>query len=372
MQRQMTTATTLTATYRVRTSAADIEARAKAIAVEQSVEMPLSAIDDTAVLENIVGVVHEIVEVSAGIYDVAVQLAAATSGPEPGQLLNILFGNTSIHDDVTLQDVDLPASFATHFNGPDHGLDGLRERVGAGDRALTCSALKPQGMPPVRLAELAHRLALGGLDYIKDDHGLADQSYSPFAERIQRVAEAVARANNATGRCTRYIPSLTGTLDDMRAQVAQARAAGLDTVMVAPMVSGVSTFHRMVAENADLAFMAHPALAGAARIAPPAHFGKLFRLFGADCVVFPNHGGRFGYSADTCRAIADASLRPWLGMKSAVPVPAGGMTLERVPEILDFYGSNVMLLVGGSLLSAGVHIPKEAAAFQRAVEGRAR
>ena len=42
--------------------------------------------------------------------------------------------------------------------------------------------------------------------------------------------------------------------------------------------------------------MAHPALAGVARIAPALLIGKLFRLFGADLPVFPNHGGRFGYS----------------------------------------------------------------------------
>jgi ribulose-bisphosphate carboxylase large chain len=34
-------------------------------------------------------------------------------------------------------------------------------------------------------------------------------------------------------------------------------------------------------------------------------------------------------------------------------VPAGGMTLARVPEMLDFYGPDVMLLIGGSLLAGG-------------------
>ena len=42
-------------TYRVRSEAASIAARAQGIAVEQSVEMPLAAIDDAAVLSDIVG-----------------------------------------------------------------------------------------------------------------------------------------------------------------------------------------------------------------------------------------------------------------------------------------------------------------------------
>ena len=47
-------------TYHVRSDAASIEARAQAIAVEQSVEMPLEAIDEPAVLRDIVGEVQSI------------------------------------------------------------------------------------------------------------------------------------------------------------------------------------------------------------------------------------------------------------------------------------------------------------------------
>ena len=203
---------------------------------------------------------------------------------------------------MVLHDAEIPDEVAAIFGGPRHGLDGLRQRVGAGKRALTCSAIKPQGLPPAKLAEIARRFADGGIDYIKDDHGLADQAYSPFADRVAAIAAALR------GTAAHYVPSITGDLDAMRAQLAQARDAGIDTVMVAPMVSGVSNFHRLLADNPGMAFLTHPSLAGAARIAPPFHFGGLFRMLGADAVVFPNHGGRFGYSADTCRAIARRAL----------------------------------------------------------------
>jgi ribulose-bisphosphate carboxylase large chain len=54
-------------------------------------------------------------------------------------------------------------------------------------------------------------------------------------------------------------------------------------------------------------------------------------------------------------------------MKTALPVAAGGMTLERVREILDFYGRDTMLLIGGDLLSAGDRITEAAERFVRAV-----
>ncbi|MGE0210721.1 MAG: RuBisCO large subunit C-terminal-like domain-containing protein [Parvibaculaceae bacterium] len=349
------------AVYHVRGDAGSIEERARTIAVEQSVEMPVSAIADERVRNEIVGRVLGIGDLGGGAFEVRIGLSAETVGADPGQLLNMLFGNTSLHEDVVLQDAVLPEGLMAAFGGPNAGLEGLWTRVGAGRRALTCSALKPQGLSPAGLADLARRFADGGIDYIKDDHGLADQAYSPFAARVEAVAAAIR------GMPTRYLPSLTGNLDAMRGQVEAARGAGLDTVMVAPMVSGVSNLHRLARDNPDLAFMAHPSLGGAARISPELLFGKLFRLFGADAIVFPNHGGRFGYSPETCRALAAAALGELGTARSAVPVPAGGMTTDRVGEMLDFYGADIMLLIGGGLLAAGDRLPQETAAFVAAV-----
>jgi ribulose-bisphosphate carboxylase large chain len=43
------------------------------------------------------------------------------------------------------------------------------------------------------------------------------------------------------------------------------------------------------------------------------------------------------------------------------------MTTERVPEMLAFYGADVMLLVGGALLAARERLAEEAARFSRSV-----
>lgn len=357
----------LHATYLVRSDGRSIEQRARVIAVEQSVEMPVAAIDDAFVLGEIVGQVEAIKEVGAGLFGVRIALTAATVGRDAGQLLNMLFGNTSLHEDVALHDVEFPAELADAFGGPNHGLRELRRRVGAERRALTCSALKPQGLPPEQLAGLAVRFAAGGIDYVKDDHGLADQAYSPFAARVAAIAAAMRKAAPGGGRGTRYVPSLCGDLDQMRAQVAIARDNGIDTVMAAPMIMGPANFHQLVRDNPDLAFFAHPALAGS-RIAPPLLFGKIFRMLGADAVIFPNHGGRFGYSPETCRQLARASLQEWHGWRPTVPAPAGGMTRDRVPEMLDFYGADIMLLIGGALLEARERLTEATAAFVAEVE----
>src|SRR5262249_7820219 len=146
------------------------------------------------------------------LFEVRIGLSLASMGLDAGQLLNMLFGNTSLQEDVALHDAKIPAGLAAHFGGPNLGISGLRRVCGAGRRSLTCTALKPQGLPPKELAALAYLLAAGGLDFIKDDHGLADQAYSPFSLRVRACAEAVRRANKETGSKTRYVPNISGDL----------------------------------------------------------------------------------------------------------------------------------------------------------------
>jgi ribulose-bisphosphate carboxylase large chain len=357
----------IVATYRIRAEPSAIEARAKAVALEQSIEAPLEAVRDDYVAREIVAQVLDIREAGPSVFEVALGLSAPTVGGDAGQLLNMLFGNSSLQSDVELLDFALPPDQIALFPGPGQGLEGLRARTGARGRALTCVALKPQGLKPSALGALTEALALGGLDFIKDDHGLADQHYSPFAERVRAGAAAARRAAERTGRLARYAPVLNGHYGTMRDQIALARDAGLDSVMVAPMIAGLSTMQALATENRDLVFFAHPSMGGAARIAPPALL-RLFRLIGADVGIFPNFGGRFGYSRDTCLAVADALRAPFGGLKSAAPTPAGGMTPARVDEMLAFYGGDTMLLIGGALLVAPPEkLTQETAAFVRAV-----
>ena len=181
--------TRILATYRIIASEGEIRARAEALAAEQSVEMPVSAIEDRRVLEEIVARVESI-RPDAGASEVVLGIAPATTGHEASQLLNMLFGNCSLQPEVELVDVAFPPGYEKSFPAPRFGVEGLRALTGVHGRAFTCTALKPQGSTVEHLARLAHQFALAGIDVIKDDHGLANQAFSPFAERGQPLHEA--------------------------------------------------------------------------------------------------------------------------------------------------------------------------------------
>ena len=90
------------------------------------------------------------------------------------------------------------------------------------------------------------------------------------------------------------------------------------------------------------------------------------RLAGADMSIYPNCGGRFSFSTDECHAIADRLVAPMGAISPAFPSPGGGMTLARVPEIVEFYGPDVTLLIGGDL-HRGEDLTTTAAAFTAAI-----
>lgn len=342
---------TMQVVYRVAGAASEIEARARAIAVEQSIEMPPGAVRNERVMREILGRVEDISDDGAGHFLVTIGLALETTGGEAGQLLNMLFGNSSLHPDLELVDLVLPGEGGPYFGGgPRFGVEGLRRLCGAVGRPMTATALKPQGSTTAELARLAGIFARAGIDVIKDDHGLADQGSAPFAERVGAIQAEVDRANRETGGRTLYAPSLTGGPRRLLAQLSAARNAGVRAMLIAPMISGLGALQELAGEG--LPILAHPALAGSARLAPPLLLGKLFRLAGADAVIFPNHGGRFSFAPDQCLALAEAARRPWMGLAAALPVPAGGIHLERIEELLAFYGRDVMLLIGGALLEA--------------------
>src|SRR5258706_6499843 len=359
----------LHANYLIHSPEDGIGARAQALALEQSIEMPLAALTDARVARDMVAQIESITARGGDLHAVRLALALETVGADAGQLMNILFGNSSLLPDVQLEDVDLSADAAARFGGRALGMAGIRERVRVAERALTCTALKPIGSSVAQVSRLAALFADAGIDVIKDDHGWAESATSPFRVRVPACQRAIAAANRGRSdheSLSQYAPSLSGDLDQMRSQLRCAVDCGVTMALAAPMTIGCSGFQTLRREFPQIALLAHPALAGT-QIAPAALLGRLFRLFGAAAVIFPNHGGRFAYPRGVCAAIAAGNRAPWLRLKPSLPTPAGGMPVERVAEIVSEYGRDVMLLIGGSLLIAREQLAARSRTFVSAV-----
>src|SRR5262245_3141953 len=100
--------------YLVQSDADHIRTRAEALLLEQTVELPRSALHGSPEAAAMVGQVERIEPAGERQYRVVISQPIAAAAGDPAQLLNLLFGNSSLQPDVVLEDVALPDT-ATAF-----------------------------------------------------------------------------------------------------------------------------------------------------------------------------------------------------------------------------------------------------------------
>ena len=219
------------------------------------------------------------------------------------------------------------------------------------------------GTPSDKLAEMAYAFAKGGSISSKM---IMDWRISVM--RLTRNACGRARPPSSeqareTGRKCHLRSLLHGSLVASRRATSKVReSCGSRCGLMIPGITGLDSM-RALAEDPDfgLPIIAHPAITGAmlgvyAKLIRGFSHSVLLnllpRLAGADATIFPNFGGRFGFSVEECKDIMPAAGRIlWRTAESILPSPGGGMTLDKVKKMLETYGQDVLLLVGGSLYS---------------------
>ncbi|GAB4472249.1 MAG: 5-methylthioribulose-1-phosphate isomerase [Anaerolineae bacterium] len=349
--------------------------RALGISLEQSVELPLSLVPPGDMRDHVIGLVDSLRPLGPGRYEAVITYAVEITGFEYLQFLNVLFGNTSMQTGIRVMRFDLPPSLLAAFKGARFGTAGLRRLLGAPARPLLGTAIKPVGFPPQELADAAYRFALGGLDVIKEDHGLIDQPFASFRERVARCAEAVRKANAETGGRSLYAPNVTGPIDQVLERAHYAKQVGATALEIMPGLAGFDAVRALAADDElGLPILSHPAMLGTFTISPDQGIalqvimGQMPRLAGADATIYTTFGGRFPTRREDVSRLLEAIREPLGSLKPILPMPGGGMTVEAVPDILAFYGRDVILLISGGLYSIGPDLVDNCRRFREAVE----
>lgn len=363
-------------TYRLRAgSRAEAMARAEGIALEQTVEIPRDVVPAGYVEDEILGRVEEVGPLAEGVWQTVVSYSPDSAGDEFTQFLNVVFGNSSIQQGIRVTAVDPGAEMAARFPGPRFGIDGIRRLCGRATGGMIAPVLKPMGLAPADFARLAAGCVRGGADIVKEDHGLACQPTAPLRARVEAVCAEMARAKAETGRRTLYFANISGRADEIEGNLRFLKDAGADGVLVMPGLFGFGLVHRIARDaGIGLPIMTHPSFLGPYVLSADngvdhgVMFGTLQRLAGSDISVFPNVGGRFGFTADECGQIADACRAPDGPGLPMLPSPGGGMSIARAAEMQRMYGQDVVYLLGGSLLKDPDRIDEAVAAMRAALE----
>ena len=343
------------ARYRALCRPQEAAAIGRAIAWEQTVEVVEAAVPWPEVRERMVGRVEHIEhDGQAAHIDISYNPELAVDQLTP--LLNLAYGNVSLYPQVRLTHLEIPPALADAIGGPRLGVEGIRERTGIFGRPLLCTAVKPRGAELEHLADIAYRYALGGGDVLKDDQNLAEIDLHGFQQRVLAIHQALDRAAQKTGRRCMYFPHISGVGPLMEGQLKFISGLGIQGALFCPLTLGLAVCKQAAADY-DLAAMYHPAFAGTFTV-PTRHgmnaevvYGTLYRLGGADISIFPGPGGRVQLSEDNNRAIAQQLNQPLGSLKRTLPCPAGGKTLELLPDLMQLHGPDALLLVGGALLT---------------------
>jgi ribulose-bisphosphate carboxylase large chain len=156
------------------------------------------------------------------------------------------------------------------------------------------------------------------------------------------------------------MPNITAPHDRLLENARWARQAGAGGLLICPALTGLDGMRALADDDqVGLPLMAHPAFQGSYVTSPTqglSHYtlyGQLTRLAGADASIFPNYGGRFSFSRIECAEIATGCSAAMGRIRPIFPTPGGGMSLERLGDMGELYGLDVIYLIGGNLHRQG-------------------
>ena len=275
------------------------------------------------------------------------------------QVLSCIAGNImgmKAVDRIRLLDCEWPEPIAEAFPGPQYGSAVRTELLDAGDRPALATVPKPKvGLSTDQHAQVGYEAWLGGLDLLKDDENLTDQSFNPFEDRLTESLAKRDEAEEETGETKSYLLNVTAPTQQMLDRVDLAAEHGCEFVMVDIVTTGWAALQRVRerTEKHGQAIHAHRAM-HAAFDRVPTHgvsmrvIAQIARLCGVDHI----HTGTAGLgkleNEDT------SGINDWLrtdlhGMNDVLPVASGGLHPGLVPELCDRLGTDLAIQIGGGI-----------------------
>jgi ribulose-bisphosphate carboxylase large chain len=280
---------------------------------------------------------------------------------EPGnipQYLSVVAGNLfglSALKKVRLLDVIFPQSLVSAHRGPRFGIKEAREILGVFDRPLVGTIIKPKvGLNPKETAEVAGQAVRGGLDLIKDDETLTDQSFCPMDERVEAVMAELSKVEDETGKKAFYAVNVTSGAEEILERAEEVIDRGANMVMIDVLTSGFSALE-VLSRGVRVPVHVHRTMHGAftrdrrhgISMVP---ISRLVRMAGGTNLHTGSYLGKMAGDREENDQCRDALRDEWYGLSPVFPVASGGLHPGNVRPNLDGYGTDCIVQAGG-----GVH-----------------
>ncbi len=280
-----------------------------------------------------------------------------------------IFGMKGVKN-LRLLDVSLPQNYIRHFKGPILGIEGIRKRWKVYKRPLTGAVPKPKiGFTAQEHAKVGYETWMGGFDFVKDDENLTSMKFNTFEERVTLLAQYRDKAENETGERKGAFINITAETEEMKHRADLLHEYGFDYAMLDVVIVGTAALMTMREYLGDLGITTHAHRAmHAALDRNPKHgismqfIAKQMRVIGLNQLHSGTAVGKLVGSKEEVQSIADVLRekktprrdnmlldQDWGHIKSAFPVSSGGLHPGLIPEVMEIYGLDMVLLISGGI-----------------------
>jgi len=280
-----------------------------------------------------------------------------------------IFGMKALKN-LRLIDVSLPKDYIKNFKGPHLGIEGLRKYFKTYDRPLTGAVPKPKlGFSSEEHAKIGLETWLGGFDLVKDDENLTSQTFNNFNKRVKLMSKLRDKAEKETGNVKDALINITAETKEMEKRAKLLNNYGFKYAMIDVVTCGTSAVQtlRDTLRDYKMAIHAHRAMHASfdrnlKHGISMQFLAKIMRLIGVEQIHSGTGVGKLVGSKEEVQSIA-STLRNknikekkkflleqnWGKIKPSFPVSSGGLHPGLVPDEMDIYGKDIVLLVSGGI-----------------------
>jgi len=285
-------------------------------------------------------------------------------------LLTVVMGgqmDIDIIHECRLIDLKLPLSILSQYQGPRHGVAGIRSYLCAHDRPLVGGIVKPKtGVTPEKLRDVIVEMADGGIDFIKEDEILGDIDYCPFDQRVPMIVKALEPYKIIYAPCVAdsiaRFDHVTRVLKDSGAVAFHYNFwGGLDAFKVLADKTGLFAFYQKSGDKV--------ATTGKYSI-DFAVWCTLLRLAGADFTHAGMIGGYMDEGPDVMKRRLHHLQGELNGTQAVMPSLSCGAHPGLVEKLAFMLGKDIMVSAGGFLHGHPGGTRAGAKAFRDAAEKR--
>lgn len=281
-------------------------------------------------------------------------------GPKIPNLISNLFGEMfeiKEYKKLKVLDIIMPDKYIDHFRGPLFGIENTKKLIRyEQDRPLIGAIFKPcLGLNNSEIAKFAYDVAMGGVDFIKDDEVVGDNYFSNVEDRVKQVMRSLKKAYDKTGRKVLYAVSITDRVDMLKPLHDVVMEEKGNCIMVNVSAIGLSAL-RVLSEKTKFPIHCH-------RVFTPAYtrcdtwgismkvFMKLCRLAGGDHIHCGSIAGKFYETDEEVIANAAVCTEDMGHLMKSLPVTSGKQWAGTVEASYKAFGgkNNYLHLFGGGV-----------------------